>query len=429
MRCREGDDRLSEVAPGMKLAPRDPDGPGMAQRPHPRRLGDVASWSIGQLSSDERHKLACLPLVLRLGTACSGSDCPAVVLRHLAAAIRQETGRCFDVNHVFSCEKDPKKQEFIRANFPELTAVFDDVTKLSDGVAHNVVSGSADQVPLCDIFVAGFVCKSVSAENPNRQEFGQCVSDATGITGETWQGVIKYIRVARPCIVICENVEGLTKGIRGCEPQIEPVIRDLRAAGYSASWRLLDSRHFHLPHRRNRCWIWGLLRASPQLAETAVPNTLQSLMHPHPVPLDDLFNGEQYEDGRELNDRELEVVAAATAKRRKTKSGSESQDWVIDVSKSSFRASSCLDACPCLVPNSRPYRQTVRKVLGPLQVLGLQGIWQVDFPQLAQAAHDSPRLLRDIAGNAFTSTVALSVCLAALVHGQYEEASGSRGPL
>ena len=78
----------------------------------------------------------------------------------------------------------------------------------------------------------------------------------------------------------------------------------------------------------------GLLRASPQLAETAVPNTLQSVVRPNPVPLHDLFNGEQYEDGRELNDRELEVVAAATAKRRKTKSGSESQGWVIDVSKS-----------------------------------------------------------------------------------------------
>jgi site-specific DNA-cytosine methylase len=133
--------------------------------------------------------------------------------------------------------------------------------------------------------------------------------------------------------VICEIVEGLTKGIRGCEPQIEPVIRDLRAAGYSASWPLLDSRHVQLPHQRRLCWTWGLFRAeSPPLAETAAPKTLQSLMHPRPVPLDDLFSGEPCEDGRELNAREMEVVQAA--KRRKTQSGSGSQDWVIDVSKS-----------------------------------------------------------------------------------------------
>ena len=67
------------------------EGPGTAHRPHPRKLDDLASWSIGQLSSAERGALARLPPVLRLGTACSGSDCPAVVARRLAQAIRKET--------------------------------------------------------------------------------------------------------------------------------------------------------------------------------------------------------------------------------------------------------------------------------------------------------------------------------------------------
>ena len=111
-------------------------------------------------------------------------------------------------------------------------------------------------------------------------------------------------------------------------------------------------------------------------------------------------------------------------KRRKTETVSGSQDCVIDVSKSSGRAPVCLDACPCLVPNSQPYREKAGRLLGPLQVLGLQGIWQVDFPHLEQAARDSPGLLRDLAGNAFTATVALSVCLAAFVHGHCEEARG-----
>ena len=88
------------------------EGPGTVHRPRPRKFGDLASWSIGQLSSAERGALARLPPVLRLGTACSGSDCPAVVLRHLAQAIRKESGSCFDVDHVFSCERDPREQQF-----------------------------------------------------------------------------------------------------------------------------------------------------------------------------------------------------------------------------------------------------------------------------------------------------------------------------
>ena len=89
-------------------------GPGTAHRPHPSKLDDLASWSIGQLSSAERGALARLPPVLRLGMACSGSDCPAVVLRHLAQAIRKDTGSCFDVDHVLSCERDRREQQFIR---------------------------------------------------------------------------------------------------------------------------------------------------------------------------------------------------------------------------------------------------------------------------------------------------------------------------
>ena len=153
-----------------------------------------------------------------------------------------------------------------------------------------------------------------------------------------------------------------------------------------------------------------------------MPNTLRSMMHPAHVPLETILNQAPYEDKRPLNDRELAVVRGAK-RQRKVESGV----WVIDVSKSEERASSCLHACLCLVLNSQPYRETVGKMLGPLQVLALQGIWQVGRPHVAQTACDSPRLLRDIAGNAFTSTVALSVCLAVLVHARSEEARGSSG--
>ena len=122
-------------------------------------------------------------------------------------------------------------------------------------------------------------------ESPRRHIFGQCVSDATGIMGETWHGVIRYIRVAHPCLVICENVDGLANGIRGWEPQIEPVLRDLRAAGYGASWRLLDSRRFHLPRRERRCWSWGTYGAHSEVADMEVPTTLRSLMHTAPASL------------------------------------------------------------------------------------------------------------------------------------------------
>ena len=392
------------------------DKPQPGFRPHPRYLGNVANWGVGQLSISERAALASLPSLMTIGTACSGSDCPVVALQHLASAIRKESGRNFSVKHLFSCERDPRKQTFIRENFPNLPALFDDVMDLGNGVAHNVLRGSLDTVPKCDIFVAGFVCKSVSMENPHREQFATCISSRTGITGETWQGVIDYVRFAQPAIVIFENVEGLTRGIRGREAQIIPVMSDLERAGYCASWRVLDSRHFHLPQRRRRCWIWGLLHAkSKDVAEKCLPATLQSQMYREPVTLDSLFVDEPYDEGRGLNDREQAVVDKIVHHKFEDIDFSE-RDWVIDVSKSIMRASPCQDACPCLVPNSRLFRVNTGQFLGPLQVLGLQGIWTRDFPGLENFAFTKPRLLRDIAGNAFTSTVALAVILLCLVY-------------
>ena len=54
--------------------------PFTTHRPHPQNLGDVVGWGIGQLAHTGRSALACLPTVMILGTACSGSNCAVVVL-------------------------------------------------------------------------------------------------------------------------------------------------------------------------------------------------------------------------------------------------------------------------------------------------------------------------------------------------------------
>ncbi len=116
--------------------------------PNPRSLTDVASWSVERLVSADKVKLAALPRRLHLGTACSGSDCPAVVLQRLCSALRAILPyRAFEVEHVFSCEREPAKQKFTRGNFPELRALFNAVTKLGLGKAMNVWPASSAKAP------------------------------------------------------------------------------------------------------------------------------------------------------------------------------------------------------------------------------------------------------------------------------------------
>ena len=50
-----------------------------------------------------------------------------------------------------------------------------------------------------------------------------CIDECTGKTGETFHAVLEYTRRFRLKLVICENVAGVLKTNRGCEPQIHSV--------------------------------------------------------------------------------------------------------------------------------------------------------------------------------------------------------------
>ena len=121
---------------------------------------------------------------LRIGTACSGTDSPVAVFAALGKAMPS-----LKIEHVFSCEVDQKKREWITQNFPKLPYLFGDVQDLAKGRAWNYATEMEVQVPPVDILVAGFVCKSVSVENNQREKYANCIKEACGLTGETFQGI------------------------------------------------------------------------------------------------------------------------------------------------------------------------------------------------------------------------------------------------
>ena len=91
-----------------------------------------------------------------------------------------------------------------------------------------------------------------------------------GNTGETFHGVLEYTRRFRPKLVICENVAGLLKRNRGCEPQIHSVRMAFEGLGYSFAYTQLDARNFMLPQRRTRIWMWAIrsdVAAAPAAGE------------------------------------------------------------------------------------------------------------------------------------------------------------------
>lgn len=273
-------------------------------------------------------------------------------------------------------------------------------------------------MPAVDIIIAGFVCKSVSTENGYRPEFGRCIEEAKGSTGETFSGTQNYVRRYRPAMVICENVEGLVKANQGNTPQIFAVQQAFSDMHYSFNWQVLDTREFHLPQRRRRCWMWAFegRDAATQLAAKEVSKTIELLKCKRPFKISDLTKvGAKKSGPAKLNARQQRVVTTALQKLKGT--GKEiRRDTVIDVAKSEQRAPVCQGAAPCIVPNSLPFVIGESRVLSASEVLAAQGVFQEDFPRLHDFAAAKPNLVRDLAGNAFSSSVCLAVATSVLSH-------------
>ena len=92
-------------------------------------------------------------------------------------------------------------------------------------------------------------------------------------------------------------------------------------------------------------------------------------------------------------------------------------DLVVDVAKSVSRAPWRVQSTPCVLPNSRLHWRRQQRVLDARETVALQGIWPRDFPALESWCNSDKRSLvvRDMAGNAFTSTVCTAVRLAVIV--------------
>jgi len=91
--------------------------------------------------------------------------------------------------HTFSCACDGAKQTWLPENFPQAPLICVNICELHAGWALNIVVGDESNVPDVDLFVAGFVRKSVSTDKTLAPKYGLRIDERAGKTGETFRGV------------------------------------------------------------------------------------------------------------------------------------------------------------------------------------------------------------------------------------------------
>ena len=111
----------------------------------------------------------------------------------------------------FACENSKGKIKLMEQNglMSSAVPVFRDVCKLA-GKSVKVWGGDAKVVvPWCCIFIAGFVCKSVSRLNKHHSDHKDAIKKRKGETSQTWWGCFNYVKSMRRVEIhtICDHTK------------------------------------------------------------------------------------------------------------------------------------------------------------------------------------------------------------------------------
>lgn len=102
-----------------------------------------------------------------------------------------------------------------------------------------------------DMLIAGTSC--VDFSNLNNKQKG---ITAGGESGDTFLGMMSWVRKHRPTIVIQENVNGAYWA---------EMRHYYRNSGYSAEYTRLDSKYYYIPHTRQRGYLFALNQAGSDI--------------------------------------------------------------------------------------------------------------------------------------------------------------------
>jgi site-specific DNA-cytosine methylase len=171
-------------------------------------------------------------------------------------------GFALPVSEAFSVEKDKHKQAFILRNH-SVRLLIANTHELQCPRATNLRTSVPELVPFCDVFAAGFSCKSRSSLNAMASKLLACVQKGTGETGQTWSDIYAYISIATPPIVVLENVSALDQYCPETDSSDAAyIIEELSKLRYAARWVRTDARAHGSIARRDRLYLVGFHASS-----------------------------------------------------------------------------------------------------------------------------------------------------------------------
>ena len=214
--------------------------------------------------------LTAMKRPLRVATMCSGTESPLLALDKIGDATEKLYGTRLAVDHVFSCEIEPFKQAYIERNFAP-PILFRDIRELGGDQATTAYGAKINVPHDVDMLVAGTSCVDYSNLNNERKGL-----EAQGESGQTFRGMMNWIRKSQPPIIILENV---------CNAPWDQVQKKFEDEGYHARFMRVDTKRFYIPHTRTRVYLFACKASDASLVE-AWKGMVKSLERPASATLE-----------------------------------------------------------------------------------------------------------------------------------------------
>ena len=228
------------------------------QRSSKREQIDLAAW-FQHVKRGRVH----------VATACSGTDVPLLVYHGLRKAVMRVLGIPLELVHLFSCERSPAKQAFLRTMYEDMPTLFSDATQIGMPVAHDQISQKMQPVPEVDhSLLVGWPCTDVSMMNKFASTLGNrsCVLSGTLRTGGVFRGVVDFCKCHAEELDFLgsENVPALAKTPPGGGPDNLTAavwLLDTECDMWTKPW-VLNPMLFGVPQNRDRLWFPSYRRKS-----------------------------------------------------------------------------------------------------------------------------------------------------------------------
>ena len=429
-------------------------------------FADLTARAFSKGLSEAMEHFKGRPLVV--GTMCSGTDAPILALEEISNWVEHHTTNELHFEHAFSAEVEAFKQAFLEKTY-QPPVIFRDVVELIDAMLDETpmaTNAYGAKVPVrthIDILIAGTSCKDFSKLNKNKKT----LSD-DGESAETWKGVKSFVAVAKPLIVILENVKGAPW---------ERMMVEYEEIGYETAGVHVDTKNFYLPQTRQRGYMvcFDKIRME-EVGLASLGSKWQTLMKDFQrhascdvssflMPTDQIFAKEQTYADETKRDHEWTKCAERHVRYREAKRLGSSQpvtNWqesgtarvpengsaswynlqvervwdvldcivlrkalqmydtrfktrVIDVSQNvdMTEDTGAAGIVGCITPTGSFFVTDAGRVMVPEELLMLQGIPPIKITLTTE----TPREIQDLAGNAMTSTAVGAAILSALIAG------------